>query len=399
MGLYTGLTLQPDSTIYYSTELPFYAPFYGVYELGSSEKSIAASVFSEWDQNLSIDFAFTSDYSSADIVLCEAFIDGYGGTLGLYSPTDPDGDGLVSGGADEGYAFIYMDYYDTSLFTATLRHEIGHALGLDHDETPGSVMNSLLWGDETVTDYDIAKAAAIYGYERNGSAGSDDLTGSQVGDRFSTAAGNDLVRAGLGDDTVFAGADADTLMGESGSDILYGEAGEDIIYGNTEIDALFGGTGDDTLYGGQNSGSARADAYGNLRQQDGVETIDGGAGDDVIYGNYGNDSISGGIGNDAIFAGQNDDTVDGGAGDDFIAGNRGNDVLTGGSGADTFFFGAQDQGADAVTDFSAGEGDRLSFAGSYSTAASGSDLLITHGGGTVTLSGVSSTGLDAGWIA
>jgi Ca2+-binding RTX toxin-like protein len=327
MGLYTGISFVPGSTVHYTTELNFSFTLNGFYEISSSEKSITHSVFNEWESQLNIDFVFTSNTYAADVFVMESFIDGFGGTLGVNIPYDGNGDGLIAtDGVD--YDFIVMDYYDSSYFTATLRHEVGHALGLDHDETPGSLMNSRLGGTETITDYDIAKAAAIYGYNKSGTAGAENWTGSQTADRFSTLGGNDVVQAGLGNDTVMGGDGSDILMGESGTDYLSGEAGNDVLYGNKEIDFL-----------------------------------------------------------------------DGGAGDDLILGNRENDVLTGGTGADTFFFATDAQGNDTVTDFNAAEGDRLSFTTAYSTSSSGSDLVITHGGGTVTLIGVGSTDFDAGWSA
>ncbi|WP_051285291.1 matrixin family metalloprotease [Nisaea denitrificans] len=398
MGLYTGYSFVPSSTVYYTTELDYSFAYYGFYEVSSSEKSITHSVFAEWGRDLSINFVHTSNTDFADVIVMESYIDGYGGTLGVNIPYDGNGDFVINTtGVD--YDFVVMDYYDSSYFRTTLRHEVGHALGLDHDETPGSLMNPVLIGTETITDYDIAKAAAIYGYNKTGTAGADDLSGSQTGDRFSTLGGNDIVRAGLGNDTVLAGDGNDILMGESGTDNLSGEAGADIIYGNLEVDYLDGGAGDDTIFGGQNSGTARLDAYGVLRQQDGVETIVGGDGNDSIFGNYGNDILSGGAGNDTLFGGQNEDTLDGGSGDDLLLGNRENDHLTGGLGADTFFFATDGQGDDIVTDFNAAEGDKLAFTTAYSTSSSGSDLVITHGGGTVTLIGVSGTGVDAGWFA
>lgn len=397
MGLYTGISFQPGATVYYTTELDYTFNLYGFYEISSSEKSVAKSIFSEWESQLNVDFVFTTNTDAADVLVMESYIDGKGGTLGINIPYDGNGDGLIAtDGVD--YDFIVLDYFDGSDFEATLRHEVGHALGLDHDETPGSLMNSYLGSTTTITEYDVAKAAAIYGYDKTGSAGADNFTGSQTGDYFSTLGGDDIISTGLGNDTVLAGSGNDILMGGSGIDNLAGEAGADVIYGNLEVDYLDGGTGDDTIFGGQNSGAARLDAYGVLRQQDGVETIVGGDGNDSIFGNYGNDILSGGAGNDTLFGGQNEDTLDGGAGDDLLLGNRENDNLTGGLGADTFFFATDGQGDDVVTDFNAAEGDKLAFTTAYSTSSSGSDLVITHGGGTVTLIGVSPSGLESGWV-
>jgi Ca2+-binding RTX toxin-like protein len=398
VGLYTGITLQPWSTVYYSTDLDYSFSSYGFYELSSSKKSIAHSVFDEWDNELSINFVHTSNVNSADIVVMSSYIDGYGGVLGVNVPYDGNGDNVISTtGVD--YDFIVMDYYDSYGYASTMRHELGHALGLDHDETAGSLMNSTLYGTETITAYDIAKAAELYGYNKTGTTGADVFTGSQTADRYVGNAGNDTVLAANGSDTISGGDGNDIIYGQTGSDLLDGGTGADIIYGNQEVDLIIGGDGNDTLFGGQNGGIARLDAYGLLRQQDGIETIRGGAGDDIIYGNYGSDQISGESGNDILFGGQNQDSLIGGDGDDMLFGNRDSDILTGGSGSDTFAFGGTDQGDDVITDFSAAEGDRLFFSTAYSASSSGSDLLITHGGGTVKLIGVSGASFDAGWIA
>ena len=72
----------------------------------------------------------------------------------------------------------------------------------------------------------------FYSTTRNGSSGSNTLTGD---------AGRDIINGGAGDDRLF---------GNAGKDILNGDAGDDTIYGGEDKDRLNGGAGNDVLDGG-----------------------------------------------------------------------------------------------------------------------------------------------------
>ena len=97
--------------------------------------------------------------------------------------------------------------------------------------------------------------------------------------------------------------------------------------------------------------------------------------------------------------------VEGGGGDDTITGLAGDDTLTGGEGADTFVF-AAGHGADTITDFTV-DTDKIDLSAlvaitefSQLTIAdddNGNAVidLSAHGGGTITLTGVSTSDLDA----
>lgn len=218
---------------------------------------------------------------------------------------------------------------------------------------------------------------------------------------------NDLITSGGGGSTgattgtsgadVLAGTTgADIISGATGNDTISGGEGNDIIYGNHDLDVIYGDSGNDTIFGGQNTGTARYDAYGYLRQQDGVETIYGGDGNDMVYGNYGGDVISGGAGNDTLYGGQNEDTVIGGDGADHLFGNRDNDTLSGGDGADTFHIGSTG-GADRVNDFTLGV-DRIAVDGGATYSLSdvdGTARLTVGGSATLDIIGVSSSQLQA----
>ncbi|WP_417726049.1 Hint domain-containing protein [Roseovarius sp.] len=226
----------------------------------------------------------------------------------------------------------------------------------------------------------------VQDYVVEGTAGSDliDITylGDPEGDRIDdtdnlAGTNDDLVLAGAGNDTVRAGAGNDTIFGEDGNDVLDGGAGNDRLSGGAGNDTLIGGAGADTLHGDTGldivdySASSEAvnvdlstesysggDATGDtgngvdgvigtafndtLTGYDGIydggtttNYLDGGAGDDFIDGRDGADTLIGGSGNDTILGGGGNDSVLGGAGNDSLIGGSGADTLFGGSGDDT----------------------------------------------------------------
>ena len=201
----------------------------------------------------------------------------------------------------------------------------------------------------------------------DGGAGNDTLYGGPGG-------GDDEMSGGPGNDRLFGGQGDDTLVGGPGADRFYGGHGQDLVSytGSPEgvtvrlhtlaaaggdaqgdtfeslVDVAYtdadGVTQTDTLPDVERlTGSAHDDILAGDRRDN---VIDGGAGNDTLYGGPGggDDEMSGGPGNDRLFGGQGNDTLIGGPGDDRLAGGPGNDV---------FVFGPGD-GADTVTDFSAG---------------------------------------------
>lgn len=120
-------------------------------------------------------------------------------------------------------------------------------------------------------------------------------------------------------------------LATNGNDRLTGTEGADVINALNGNDTVLSLGGNDRVNGGN-----------------GNDRMDGGAGADRMWGGQGNDLMLGGLGADSL---------DGGAGDDQLNGGAGRDVLTGGVGGDTFVFG----NGDRVTDFDAGQGDRVVF--------------------------------------
>ncbi len=193
------------------------------------------------------------------------------------------------------------------------------------------------------------------------------------------------VELGAGDDTYSGGAGTVTGMvaGGDGADRLLGGAGFDNFQGNSGADTAFGRDGDDWVVGGKDN-----------------DSLSGDAGNDLVYGNLGVDTCEGGDGNDIVRGGQDNDSLSGGAGDDYVSGDKGDDTVAGGAGADLFHtFG--EAGVDRVTDFNAGEGDRVQLdpGTAYTLVQDGADLLIELGAGNrMILAGVQLSNLPNGWI-
>lgn len=231
----------------------------------------------------------------------------------------------------------------------------------------------------------------------NGGAGADTLLGGAGFDVASYQGADDRVRAdlsgsvfGLGDaagdtfstiEALVGGDFDDFLLGDNEANLLSGGLGEDRLVGRGGDDTLEGGAGGDELVGGSGfdfasyanaaegirldfSGglSARGDAAGDTFST--IEGIEGSAFRDVLMAGEDGAELRGGGGNDILNGHTGDDTIVGGEGDDLITGGAGTDELTGGSGGDRFLFNdvaesAAGAGRDVITDFNAGDGDRI----------------------------------------
>lgn len=205
------------------------------------------------------------------------------------------------------------------------------------------------------------------GFIINGTAGDDDLSGTNVDEVFNGMAGKDLLRGGAGDDTYFFqnGDGIDTIEDEASlmepNIVVFGPgiAPEDIRLshdpGSKTLIIHTGIPGDEVGLAGFDA----TDPYGSHAieyfQFVGAEMltyselidlgfdIDGGAGDDILIGTAVSDQITGK---------ERADT---------LQGNAGNDTLSGGAGDDTYLFNLGD-GVDIIEDAAtASEGNTLVF--------------------------------------
>jgi Ca2+-binding RTX toxin-like protein len=242
---------------------------------------------------------------------------------------------------------------------ATALHEIGHALGLSHEDRVQAVMNSIYdEGVQTLLPDDIAGVQAVYGPPGGpapadppangaadlavGTAGSDSVTGEIIAERIYGIQGDDSLAGGAGGDSLFGNAGDDSLLGDAGNDTLRGQIGDDVLDGGIDNDLLFGGGNADQVSGGDGNDVVNGDS--------GADTVAGGAGNDTVRGQGGADRLLGDDGNDTLLGHAGSDTILGGSGADRLTGGPGDDSLAGGEGVDAFVFAAV-QGDDAIADF------------------------------------------------
>ncbi|WP_371233659.1 retention module-containing protein [Pseudomonas sp. QE6] len=165
--------------------------------------------------------------------------------------------------------------------------------------------------------------------------------------------GNDTVHAGSGNDIVFGDSiNTDNLpWGVNGNPVKPAElpAGSGVSALSAFLELKNGHV------------ATSEEMYSFIKENHALFNVDGDTrgGSDNLYGGDGNDILYGQGGNDFLFGEGGNDILLGGTGSDQLTGGQGNDILTGGAGADTFIWKAGDIGNDTITDFNAGEGDRI----------------------------------------
>jgi hypothetical protein len=390
---------RPSGTITFGFDPSFYSDL----RIGSGsigEFEVAAEFALEtWASVAAIDFAPAPAGTTADLTIGMELLPGatIGQALTRFFELGAI-DQVVSSDVTLDSSELWSPFGEVGLnFYNVVLHEVGHSLGLDHPDDPSQVMYAFYNSDETLSlaSGDVTGMQIIYGSAR------EEILGTLLDDTID--------RSGRG-------------VGEE----VYGFAGDDLIFGTLADDVISGGAGDDRILAGDGDDLV-ADMTGDgvLQGGDGDDRLFAGIGNSDLSGDGDNDILVGGTGSDRLFGGAGDDLLQGDApgvplfGNDRLDGGAGADLLMGGGGADVFVFRATG-GADTIAafevdwfdpaatrpgrrDFTPGL-DRIEFeSGTFAdadevfaaTQTSGGSAVITLGGASMTIFGVTEAELTA----
>ena len=176
--------------------------------------------------------------------------------------------------------------------------------------------------------------------------------------------------------------------------VIYGTAGRDTIRNSQSANAIYAYSGNDSIYNNYSAATIYAGDGNDTVQNQSMgyrSYIAGGNGSDYIYGFFVNSTLDGGAGNDTFYLRQGD----GYGSYTTIIGGTGNDTIRADGGNQRVYFYEEGDGDDVI--YSARSRDTLYIGdGTYTTARSGNDFVVSVGKGSVTFKNISSMNIVGG---
>ncbi|MGK7947973.1 MAG: matrixin family metalloprotease [Xenococcaceae cyanobacterium] len=190
-------------------------------------KAAIEEAFGLWSSVAPLNFTEVQDSASnSQIRIGQEYIDGGNGTLAYaFAPTNGD------------IRFDNGENWNLNLFLETAVHEIGHSLGLAHEDSNSAIMNPTIknrfdgLGSAFLLEDDINGIRSLYGSGSgsvnpldssssvptptpsgfDGTSGNDILVGDDLANVIKGFAGDDYLEGGRGDDNLEGGSGADTF--------------------------------------------------------------------------------------------------------------------------------------------------------------------------------------------
>lgn len=172
-----------------------------------------------------------------------------------------------------------------------------------------------------------------------GTAGDDQLTGTDKADVIVGSRGDDVIQGFAGNDLICGGDGVDAIFGDGGRDRVSGDDGDDQVAGGDGNDEISGGKGADYVNYFVAPGPVRVDLAQGSASGDGIDEIDS---IENIFGSVFGDELIGDAAPNSIAPLDGDDQVAAGGGIDLIfdgvgpgsEGTDGNDSFSGGASYD-----------------------------------------------------------------